>query len=426
MNEPGDACGETALDVPFCGLPCLPLRLELEGDVVRALGGGCPVCRAAVEAPSVTGPALVDGKPATLEVAVAHASELLRAARRPLVHGLAHSTTGTARLAAAVAARLRGAIDIEGSARFQPEIDVVQSSGGCTATFGAIRSSADVVLLWRTDPRATHPRLLGDGDGTPARRFIVVTERSAPREASKEDLIVPLPPGDDLEAALVLRSLVSGRAPRRGSLSSERTAALVAAGEALRAARYAAIVCDVGGVLAGGGATTARSLTAALQALAASLQETTRSAVVSLGAGGNVAGAMAALLSSCGLPRAVSFLDGTPRSCAGRADGAVSLATIAADAFLFVGPQGGSAEATPRVRRADGAPAPCVVVGPRRPAGLDEAEVMIPTAVPALSESGIWLRADGVPLRLAAPVASKLPREGEVLRRLLSRLEAAA
>jgi formylmethanofuran dehydrogenase subunit B len=51
---------------------------------------------------------------------------------------------------------------------------------------------------------------------------------------------------------------------------------------------------------------------------------------------------------------------------------------------------------------------------------------MIPTAVPALSESGIWLRADGVPLRLAAPVASKLPREGEVLRRLLSRLEAAA
>jgi formylmethanofuran dehydrogenase subunit B len=135
---------------------------------------------------------------------------------------------------------------------------------------------------------------------------------------------------------------------------------------------------------------------------------------------------MAALLSSCGLPRAVSFQDGTPRPCIGRADGAPSVASIAADAFLFVGPQDGSAEATAGARRADGTPAPCIVVGPRRPSGLGAAEVIIPTAVPALSESGIWLRADGVPVVLAAPVASQLPREGDVLRLILSRLEAAA
>jgi formylmethanofuran dehydrogenase subunit B len=408
MSGTGGGRGETALDVPFCGLPCPPLRLEVEGEVVRALGGGCPVCRAAVEAPSVAGPALVEGKPATLEAAVARACELLRGARRPLVYGLAHSATGTARLATAVAARLRGAIDIEGSATLQPEIDVVQSSGLCAATFGAIRSFADVVLLWRTDPRGTHPQLLGPADGTPARRCIVVTEHSPSQEAAAEDLIVPLPPGEDLEAALVLHALVAGRAPRPGCLAPDRTTALETAAGALRKARYAAIVRDPGGALEAGGAVAARALCAALQALAASLQETRRGAAVSLGAGGNVAGAMAALLSSCGLPRAVSFQDGTPRSCAGGADGA--------DALLFIGPLRGPAPATP----------PWVVVGPRQPAGLEAAEVIIPTAVPALSESGLWLRADGVPVRLAAPIASPLPREGEVLRLLLERLEAAA
>jgi formylmethanofuran dehydrogenase subunit B len=102
-----------------------------------------------------------------------------------------------------------------------------------------------------------------------------------------------------------------------------------------------------------------------------------------------VAGAIAALLSSCGLPRAVSFHDGTPRPIAGDP-------IAVADAVLHVGPK--------------------IVVG--------RDEVIIPTAVPALSERGVWLRADGVPVTLTGPVASDLPRQGDVLRLLLDALEA--
>lgn len=305
------------MSVPFCGLPC---------------DGGCAVCRAAMHAPIPGGPPRVEGTKVSLEAAVARAAEILRAARSPLVYGLATSASGTARIAAAIAARLRGAIDIEGSAVLQPEIDVLQSSGGCSASFGAMRASADVVLLWRVDPRGSHPELFGDAP----RRFIHLADA-------------------DLETALVLR-----RAPP----------------EALRSARYVAIVHAPEG----------RAVIAALHALASTLMETRRAAVVSLGAGGNVAGAMAALLSACGLPRAVSFHDGTPRPYASD--------PMDADTLLRVGPQK-------------------VAVGP----------VIIPTAVPALSERGVWLRADGVPVPLLAPVASDLPREGEVLRLLLRALE---
>jgi formylmethanofuran dehydrogenase subunit B len=365
---------DVRLAVPFCGLPCPPLRLEFRD-------GGCAVCRAAVEAPAPAGPPLVEGKPVSLEAAVARASETLRAARRPVVFGLAHSACGTARIAAAIAARLRGAIDVEGSSLLQPEIDVLQSSGGCFATFGAIRSSADVVLLWRVDPRAAHPELFGDAAETPARRFIHLTDADTG--------------GNDLEAALVLRALVSGRAPR--------AAAFEDVAGALRAARYAAIVHGTGWREPAEG----RAVLAALHALAGTLLETRRAAVVSLGAGGNVAGAMAALLSSCGLPRAVSFHDGSARP--------VGRDTMDADALLLVGALG----------RAPATGGPVVVVGPGAPPGPDSPEVIIPTAVPALSERGVWLRADGVPVTLTAPVASDLPREGDVLRLLLDVLETA-
>ena len=399
--------------VPFCGLPCAPVRLEVEGEVVKARGGGCPACRAAVEAPAVPGPPLVAGRPASLEEAIARAAGLLRAARSPLVYGLAHSTCGTARSAAAIAQRLRGVVDIEGSECLQPEIDVVQSSGACMATYGAIRTAADVVLLWRIDPRETHPELLGPPPGAQERRIILVTDPGTGM-ATGADRLVRLPRDRDVEAVLALRALVAGRAPRAGSVPADQAAALAAAAETLRAARTAAILHAP----AWRDAAEGRAMVAGLQALAATLQETTRAAAVSLGAGGNVAGGIAALLAACGLPRAVSFRDRTPRSCAGR--------TASADAVLCIGRHGGRNGGPLGAALGETRGAPFVVVGPRPPADPVSPAVIIPTAVPALSETGVWLRADGVPVTLAAPVETRLPREGEVLRRLLERLEATA
>jgi formylmethanofuran dehydrogenase subunit B len=91
-----------------------------------------------------------------------------------------------------------------------------------------------------------------------------------------------------------------------------------------------------------------------------------------------------------------------------------------ADALLLIGARSVAQGASAAVRERG-----AVVIGPRLPEGCERPEVFIPTAVPALSERGLWLRADGVPVPMRAPVSSSRPTEGEILDRLLGRLAAA-
>jgi formylmethanofuran dehydrogenase subunit B len=394
------------IDVPFCGLPCSAVVLPRDG---REPGGGCPVCRDAVAAAlddDAGDTPRIEGRPATLDEAVARAAAALKEARRPFVHGLAWSSVGTARRAAGLAWLARGAIDVEGAGAVEPDRLALSTFGLASATFGALRDRADVVLLWRTDPRSTHPNLLPpwrDSSGSGLRReflLVPVPGSRVPAPVPADTLIVEVPEGGDLAALLRLRMLATGRAEASSGTEIDRAAAL------LRGARYAALIWDPTATAGPSGEVIA----AALALLARDLNRSGRAAARPLGSGGNLPGATGAIASVTGFPRAVGFFSGEPRM-EPESFGAPAMLAGGADRLLLIGARSaGSLEAAGRI--------PSIVIGPRLLPGGPEPEIVIPSARAGLSAGGLWLRADGLPVPLRAVLPTTRPTEDEVLDRL--------
>src|SRR5712671_2433962 len=259
--------------VPFCGLPCTELTLDDAPDGSWRVGGGCASGRAALAAAAsgdLSATARVAGRAATMEEAIDAAAGILARARSPFVYGLSQSSMESARRAARLARALHGAIDVEGGAALDAEHQAMAAYGLCAATFGEIRARADLVLLFRCDPRAEHPALLPPGAAIielPPRER--TGERSAPAAA-------------DLEVVLALRAAIAG-APVRALRSASMTAeALQEISRALRSARYAAVLWDPAAL----GGPDGPAVASALVLLTRDLNEGGRAVARPLGAGG--------------------------------------------------------------------------------------------------------------------------------------------
>src|SRR2546426_12809974 len=82
-------------------------------------------------------------------------------------------------------AAVGGVIDVEGSEEVRADLFALQTFGLPTATFGEIRERADLLLLWRCDPRLTHRHLFEVPPrpaltGAPERAVVVVPAAGHP------------------------------------------------------------------------------------------------------------------------------------------------------------------------------------------------------------------------------------------------------
>jgi formylmethanofuran dehydrogenase subunit B len=412
------------------------MTLEIRDGGLAAVQGGCPACREEIALFRDDAPAArVLGKEVSTDQAIEAAARLLREARSPFVYGLALSANATTRRAAAIAAALGGAVDVEGADAIGADLAALATYGLPSSTFGEIRDRADLVFLWRCDPRLTHPALFDRRRSAPRTGAPPASVALVPRPdlaANGADLVLPVGEGADLDAALSLRALVNGQDPSGESAGGARLDDWRKAAGLLRSARYSAILWD--------GAATASvhgfAIASALTLLARDLNRVTRSVARPLGAGGNVAGAVATLAAATGFPRAIGFGGGTRRFAPDEFGAGRMIGERGADVLLLVGAR--SAAVTPRGgtrdeankddadgRRRRSGEAARIVVGPRLPRSADDPEVFIPTATPGLSSAGLVARADGVTVVLKALVATRLPTEDDVLDRLAGRLAAA-
>ena len=145
-------------------------------------------------------------QPAEVEAAVARAAELLRHARRPMLYGFEGSTVEDARAAVALADRLGALVMTDTVTGPWPGAAALALRGATTATLGEIRDRSRVVVIWREDPEATHPRLLerlGFGAGAPA--------RPARREPWSSSMTATRPPRSAPRCRL---TLAAGARPR--------------------------------------------------------------------------------------------------------------------------------------------------------------------------------------------------------------------
>jgi formylmethanofuran dehydrogenase subunit B len=387
--------------VPFCGLPCSDLTLDDAPDGAwRVTGGGCASSRqalAAAAAADLSASPLVAGRAATMDEAIDAAAALLARSRSPFIYGLSLSAMEAARQAARLARALHAAIDVEGGAGLDAEHEAMAAHGLCAATFGEIRTRADVALLFRCDPRAEHPALLPPG---------VTVHRLPPSDDGRD--ASHRPPGADLDVLLALRAAIAG-APFRAPASRTMTPdALQETARALRSARYTALLWEPGALAGPDGL----AIASALVLLTRDLNERGRAVARPLGAGGNVAGAMSALLAAGGAPRALGFHADAPDASPETFSAAAMLAG-GADALLLVGA---------RRRPAPPAGAPCIVVGALAPGGGAAPDVFLPAAAPGFDGGGLYLRADGVPVPVHPAVSSGRWPEEEILAALGTRL----
>jgi formylmethanofuran dehydrogenase subunit B len=379
-----------------CGLLCDDVTLDLSGEGVRVVpecGVGARWFAQRIRRPAGVPAAMIEGEPAAVETALARAGELLRAARRPLVHGFEGSTVEDARAAVALADRLGALVVTEAVDGAWPGAPALALRGSTTATVGEIRDRSRVVVIWREDPETTHPRLLERLGfvGNTSRALLVVDDRGTPTSA-QATMRLQWSRERDLDALVTLHAWQRDAA----TAPSDLDAPLRSLMEHVDAVPHVAFVHGPG--LTGGDGGQRRAL--ALHELTRALSHERHVVTLALPRAAGTVGAQDVLAWQTGYADNVDLASGHPEMLE---------ATHPADgvdvALRVVGASAPPAFPVAEIALCD------------RPDA--DAEVWIRTASAGVDAEGTAHRLDGVPLALQAPLAGDAPTTAAVLMRLL-------
>jgi formylmethanofuran dehydrogenase subunit B len=421
---------ERAATCAGCGCGCDDIEVAVAGGALERVTRTCRIGDAwfAERTADALPVARVDGREVDFGEAVETAAAILGEAGLPLVCGLGQTDCESQRAAVALAEALGAVIDPSGSVVDGAIGAASQAVGLSTATFGELRDRAELVVAWRADPVASHPRLLprlrldraGRATGAGAERTLVVIDGQRTATADEADEFIELPPELDFEALWAMRALVRDIPLDRDLAAQLPLDPLGQLADRLR-------TCGYGAVLPGRGlvATAAGYMNAlALLALVRDLARTAHVVALPLRHDGNARGAEDVLAWQTGYPSAVSFARGHPRAQPGEFSAAGVLERGEADAALIVGLDALAhlpPRAADRLRRI-----PTIVVDPRDATETSAiARVAFATAAGGVHREGTAHRMDGVPVRLRAPLASARAGDEQVLAAIAARVAGA-
>ncbi len=393
---------------PFCALLCDDLAVAAEGTALRVTAKGCPRAAEGFARPLPAEPTpLVVGAPATLDAALARASDILRAAKAPLIGGLG-TDTGGLRAALRLAETIGAVLDHAHGAGLGANLSALQTGGWVTATLAEARNRPDFVLLVGGDGSAVAPRLLERVLRPPT---TLDPERGAARRAVQLGGVpsawpgiahLPCAPEDLLGTVGLLRALVAGR-----PLAAPTP--LVELAASLKGAAYALIVWSAGSL------PEPTATVAHLAELTKTLNAKGRAAGLPLAAGDNAIGANQVATWQTGVPLPLGLAAGIPDHDPVRWRAQALLARGGADAILWISTFSDLAPPPGDV--------PTVLLA--RAGFVPEVPpaVLIPVGTPGLDHPGSLYRTDGIaalPLRRLRP--SPLPTAAQVLTRLAALL----
>jgi len=392
-----------------CGALCDDVTVQRAGDGVR-LEPPCGLgeewfserVRWAASAPA----AMIHGQPVSVEAALTRAAELLRGARRPLLHGFDGATVEDARAAVALADRLGALVATDGMGGAWPGAPAVPLRGASTATLGEIRDRSRLVVVWREDPVSTHPRLLdrlgfgaGGADSRLGERTLVVVDDRDTATARGADLRLRWTRERDVEALSALHVLERGLALPSSELEAAELETLL---EHIHAVPHAAFVHGPG--LAGGAGGQRRAL--ALHELVRELCLDRHVVTLALPTAAGTTGARDVLSWQTGYAQNIDLASGHPELVTATGPLATSEGV---DVSLCI--EGAVGELPDSVT----AIALC-----SHPIG--DVEVSIRTAAAGVEAAGTLHRLDGVPLALQAPLPGDAPKAAALLARLLAEI----
>ncbi len=369
--------------------------------------------------------ARIQGKPATLDEAIAEAARILRDAKQPLLAGLATDVAGMQALMP-IAEKIGAITDHMNSAVRRINGAAVQDTSGVYTTFAEARHRADVVVLCGGDVLQGFPRVFervfpatGEFlDSNPRTFFSLgdeITHRSyAGTVASNEHVHIsaalPSTPESFIDIVSALHCELRS-APYVTDAMKHRPAIKLMA-TALKEAKYPVFVWNAASFVQSQPDLSARAL---LQ-LINTLNVKGRAAALMLGGSAGDGTTEAVHLWQSGSPWGSRFVNGVAQHEPMRTNANSLLATREVDAMLWV--DGLGAGQMPSAS----SDIPTIVIGQLRDNMF--ATVSIPVGVSGLDHDAQLFRADRVvvvPLKALKP-DSRLPSVAQVARKLLAAL----
>lgn len=413
MNDPTQTAIFDTVTCPACGLLCDDLVVARAADgnlTVRE--HGCQKSVAFFSRPPRTPSPRVDGKPAALEIAVARAAQILKAARQPLVAGLASEVQGM-RAVLALADKCGATVDHMNSNAFMRNIQVVQNSGWLTTTLTEVRNRVDLLVIVGTDVVGAFPRFFERvvwnkesmfGQDTASREIVYLGGRNIDTHAGiapdgRQPDVLPCDLARLPEVVAALRALVLGKPLRAAEVGGIATADLARLAERLRAAKYSVVAWSSAALDFPHAELTVQNIAQ----LVMTLNETTRSSGLPLGGNDGEMNANQVSAWISGYPMRTSYARGYPEYDPYHLSAERLLAEGEADALLWV------SNLNPE-RPPPQTSLPTVVFGHPDMRLAQEPAVFIPVGVPGVDHSGIAFRCDSVvSLPLARLRDSALP-----------------
>ncbi len=406
---------------PFCGLLCDDLRIAVAERAATVLANGCAksqrLFRAIADADATP---LVNGKPATIEVAASNAAAILREARQPVLISAGTDVAGM-RALLELAERTGGIVDHDAGDAIMRNLLVLQDSGWISTTLTEVRNRADLLIVAGTDISSRFPRfferLFGKFDPLFTTRereicFLGAIPQDLPTSLKARATSLAVGPQRLGEVFGALRGLLAGRtltAQTVAGVSMEELAALLAR---MRKAHY--------GVLTWAAADLAfPHAELAIQTmceLVTALNVSGRFAVLPLGGtDGDLTTAQVTTWQT-GFPLRVSFAGGLPTYDPWQHSAQALLARNEADAVVFVSALD-YAHAPPE------SDAPAIVLG-RPGTRSGDRSVFIPVATPGIHHAGHLFRTDNVvAIGVRKLAESTLPSAAQALQTILGAME---
>jgi formylmethanofuran dehydrogenase subunit B len=414
----------------FCGCVCDDIDLKVDGhtivDAKRAcvLGTAWFLNHEIEDRPSC----LIEGKPASVEEGVERASQILAAAKYPLVYGLSDTTTESQRVAVSIGDWIGGNVDTTTSVCHGPSGMAFQGVGEVTCSLGEVRNRADLVMFWGSNPAESHPRhftkysLMPKGmfvpNGRKDRTCVIVDVRKT-KSAKAADIFVQIKPRRDFEGLWTLRALAKGIDLDPKQVEEDTGQPLSVwqdLMDRMKAARFGVIFFGMGVTMTRG----KHANSEALLALTRDMNRYTRFVCKPNRGHGNVTGADNVVSWRTGFPFGVNLGRGYPRFNPGEYTAADVLARGEADAAMIIASDPMANFSQPA--REHLKTIPYVAFDPKETPTTRHATVAFTVATYGINVPGTVYRMDDVPIPLRPAFASPHPSDFDILTRMESRI----
>ena len=240
----------TTATCPACGLLCDDMVIDNNQQKIKVLANGCTKGITFFEQPLNDIKPQINGKPASLQQAIAYVVTLLKASKQPLFAGLSTDVAGFRSLYH-LSQKTNSSLQHINAPSMARNMKVLQSTGWQTTTLTEVKNRADVIVCFG-DISKHNPRFFErfvDIDGmfvqAKVRKIIVIGEANSNgiiKSNALEGAQILACRADDLPSiTITLRALVAGKRLKSTEIAGVKLSDLQSLADTLKAAKYAAL-----------------------------------------------------------------------------------------------------------------------------------------------------------------------------------------